>query len=170
MPKSNEDRLCHLFAERVKNSQEFQSWVLSQTKFGGYPNHVRLLHEEQMSIRPRKEWWRHWWCHIPELNKDRETDIFMVFENTETKRRFALHCENKTEGYKFSDGQAEAYAIRAKHMANKAKYLNYEDYQTVLIAPNSFREKFRTECEAFEVHISYENIAKSIPEYSTALK
>lgn len=141
-----EDELCLAFAESVKNSPEFTSWVLSRTKFEKYGALVHLLHEEQMSIRPRKFWWRHWWCHIPELKKDRETDIFMVFEVTGSKQRFALHIENKKDNGKFADGQAEAYRIRALHMANKKEYLSYEDFETMLISPLSFRTKNRATC------------------------
>jgi hypothetical protein len=89
----------------------------------------------------------------------------MVFDNEETNRRFALHFENKTDGYRFSDGQAKAYSVRARHMANQKKYLSYEDFETVLIAPNSFREKHRSKCDLFDVYISYESTANFIPEF-----
>ncbi len=163
--KKTEDDLCLLFAEHAKNSWEFLSWVLSQTKFRERLPHVRLLHEEQMNIRPRKFWWRHWWCHVPELKKDRETDIFMVFEDVESNYRFALHIENKTYGYRFSDGQAEGYSVRAQHMANKKEYLSYNDFETVLISPSAFREKYKPKCDLFDVYISHESIAEFIPEF-----
>src|SRR5258708_1300714 len=154
--KRSEDELCLAFAERAKEFPQFASWILTRTKFRKHADHVRLLHEEQMNIRPRTFWWRHWWCHIPELSKDRETDIFMVFEIEETKQRFALHIENKKDNGHFAEGQAEAYRIRAQHMANKMEYLSYEDFETILIAPAAFIGKYGAACNFFDTRISYE--------------
>src|SRR4030088_2688794 len=109
-----EDELCLAFSERAKESREFFAWVLSRTKFSNYAACVRLLHNEQMDIRPRKFWWRHWWCNIPGLKKGGETDIFMVFEISDSKQRFALHIENKKDNGRFGEGQVEAYRIRAQ--------------------------------------------------------
>jgi hypothetical protein len=163
--KLSEDQLCLAFAEQVKNSAEFAKWVLNRTKFKQYQESARLLHEEQMQIRPRKFWRRHWWCHVPELAKDRETDIFMVFEVVKTKYRFALHIENKKSLGRFLEGQAEAYEARALHMMKRPEYLNYEEFETVLISPRSFRARYGTECDLFDSYISYEDVAKYIPEF-----
>jgi hypothetical protein len=76
----NEDELCEIFAKRVKEIPSFAAWILLQTKFSDHANSTRLLHEEQMSLRSRKHWWRHWWCYVPELQKESETDVFMVLE------------------------------------------------------------------------------------------
>lgn len=165
--KPTEDQLCLAFAERAKDSQECISWILSHTKFKNHGSTARLLHDEQMRIRPRKFWWRHWWCHVPELKKDRETDIFMVFEIADSKKRFALHFENKTNNGTFANGQAEAYQVRAKHMANKPEYLNYTDFETVLISPLSFRKRYPKLCECFNSYISYEDICKFVPEFES---
>lgn len=162
-----EDQLCLAFAERMKDSPEFRSWVLNRTKFRNYEGRTRLLHEEQMTLRPRKYWWRHWWCHVPELKKDHETDIFMVFETIDTGQRFALHVENKKDNGRFAEGQAEAYRIRARHMANKADYLSYEDFETMLISPLSFRAKYPTACDSFDCFLSYEDIAGFVSEFGS---
>jgi hypothetical protein len=140
--KLSEDQLCLAFAEQVKNSAKFAQWILGRTKFERYQESAQLLHEEQMRIRPRKFWWRHWWCHVPELAKDRETDIFMVFEVVKTKYRFALHIENKKSLGKFLEGQAEGYNVRAIHMKNRPEYLSYQEFETILISPRSFRERY----------------------------
>lgn len=161
----SEDQLCLAFAERAKVSDEFVSWILSHTKFHKYAGSAILLHEEQMNIRPRKFWWRHWWCHIPELKKDRETDIFMVFEIANNQKRFALHIENKKSNGRFLEGQAEAYRVRAQHMANQAEYLNYEAFETILIAPRSFITKYGASCGFFDSIIPYEDVARFVPEF-----
>jgi hypothetical protein len=163
--KLTEDELCLAFAEAAKNSEAFPRWMLSRTKFAGYASAARLLHEEQLSIRPRKFWWRHWWCHIPELAKDRETDIFMVFEIAGSEQRFALHIENKMDNGRFAPGQAEAYRPRAVHMANKPEYLGYQDYQVVLLAPVSFMRNYPGSCTHFDACFSYEDVAIFIPQF-----
>lgn len=165
--KPREDDLCRAFAEALKEQPEFASWVLARTKFATHASNARLLHKEQMSIRPRKHWWRHWWCHVPELAKDRETDIFTVFE-LPGGARIALHIENKRDVSRFTDGQAQAYAPRARHMLGKADYLNYGDFETMLIAAVAFRNRFPSDCSLFDVFISYEEIAGFVPLFKAA--
>ncbi|RVU16216.1 hypothetical protein [Methylobacterium oryzihabitans] len=161
----SEDALCEIFADAVKDRDDFRLWLLSKTKFFGEASGCRLLHEEQMSIRPRRRWWRHWWCHVPELNKDRETDIFMVFEAAPSQRRFALHIENKRDNYKFSDGQASAYAPRARHMLNDPRFLSHSDFQTILLAPTSFQARYEADAALFDIFISYEETARFLPAF-----
>jgi len=165
--KPNEDQLCSAFAEMLRRSSTFASFILGRTKFASYATNARLLHEEQMSIRPRKHSWRHWWCHVPELRKDRETDIFAVFEVEVANSlfRFALHIENKRNVSRFTEGQAQAYEPRAKHMLGRADYLSYRDYETMLIAPIAFRKRFPSDCDCFSSFIAYEELAKYVPLY-----
>jgi hypothetical protein len=90
--KHSEDALCRLFANRMRDSQDFCGWVLGQTKFKART--ARLLHEEQIWRRPNvkpENWWRHWWRKIPELSQERETDIFLAFEDGADGSRFGLH-------------------------------------------------------------------------------
>lgn len=162
----NEDSLCRAFAERTRNSAEFRSWVLGQTKFGAQPDSI-LLYEEQVRSRPSvhpDNWWRHWWCKIPSSGKEGETDIFLVFEALQTKSRFALHIENKKD-VEFLDGQPEGYEARARFKMGDPKWLNYVDFETILIAPSAYREARRPSCGIFDRFISYENIAAFIPEF-----
>src|SRR4051794_4054179 len=98
-----------------------------------------------MTIRPRKFWWRYWWGNIPELKKGRETDIFLVFEIA-LNQRFALHIENKKNNGRFAEGQAEDYRVRARHMVGKPEYLNYENFETVLVCPTAFSDKYKAAC------------------------
>jgi len=164
--KPNEDALCRLFANMMRNSQDFRAWVLSQTKFEG--RSARLLAEEQASSRPKvnpENWWRHWWRKIPELDQERESDIFFVFEDEVDGGRFALHIENKQDA-KFLPGQAEDYESRARWMMRMPRYLNYSDFQTMLIAPQSYRERNQQAAGRFHCFISYEDIGRFIPEFA----
>lgn len=162
-----EDQLCELFAEKVKDVPQFTAWLLRLTKFAPYASHARLLHDEQMSIRPRNRWWRHWWCNAPGLTKQgRETDIFMVFEVTEPiPFRFALHVENKLGNGRFTDGQAQDYSVRASAMTDRADYLNHTDFTTILLAPKKFVDRFPIESEQFDVFLSYADVSTWIPQF-----
>lgn len=163
--KHSEDALCRLFANQIRDSQEFRAWVLAKTKFRGRA--ARLLHDEQIQNRPTvkaENWWRHWWRKIPELSQERETDIFLVFEDNADSSRFALHIENKQDA-KFAPGQAEDYESRARWMMGMPRYLNYADFQTMLIAPNAFRVQNPQKAGLFHCFISYEEIGRFIPEF-----
>ena len=166
--KLSEDQLCEIFADAVRDDPAIRFWLLSKTKISQSELDCRLLHEEQMSIRPRRRWWRHWWCTVPELSEQRETDIFMVFEVTLSRARFALHFENKRDNYKFNPGQAAAYAPRSRHMLNRPEYLSHSDFQTVLLAPMSFHKRHTAEATLFDVFISYEEVARFLPAFSAA--
>ncbi len=165
--KLTEDQLCEAFAEGVKEIPDFSAWLLQRTKFAPLAKSCRLLHREQMAIRPRKRWWRHWWCRVPELQKDRETDIFMVFETVSDRARFALHIENKRDNYQFNEGQAAAYAPRARHMLGKPQFLNYTDFSTILLAPLGFKVRFEDDCALFDVFVAYEEVANYLPVFAT---
>jgi hypothetical protein len=166
-PRITEDQLCSAFAEATKLSSAFRSWLIGRTKFAAHAASAILLHEEQMALRPRKFWWRHWWCHVPELKRDRETDIFMVFQDP-SGGRFALHIENKLRQGRFAPGQAEGYRPRAIHMSNQSKYLSYTDFQTILICPETFQARYPDECRLFDAYISFEEIAAFVPAFELA--
>jgi hypothetical protein len=166
--KLNEDALCRILAERMRESTQFRDWILSQTKFRGRA--ARLLHEEQVLSRPKvkpENWWRHWWRKIPDLSRERETDIFLVFEDSANGDRFALHIENKQDA-KFTPGQAEDYEPRARWMMRTPRYLSYTDFQTVLIAPKKLREK-DPRASLFHCFVSYEDISHHIPEFERTM-
>jgi hypothetical protein len=163
----NEDLLCRAFAEKIRQSAEFLHWVLRQTKFIENLSNAQLLYEEQVRSRPRVQldnWWRHWWCKIPDSGKEGETDIFLVFEDIQARKRFALHIENKKDS-EFLDGQPDGYRTRARLKMNDPRWLNYTDFETVLIAPAAYRAIQRASCDEFDRFISYESIAPFVPEF-----
>jgi hypothetical protein len=160
----SEDALCEVFADKLVGSDAFRLWLLMQTRFAGEAETARLLDREQMDLRPRKRWWRHWWCHVPALDHQRETDIFCVFDGQ--NRRFALHIENKLGLGRFLPGQAEGYAPRAAHMAGKAAYLGYTDYETLLLAPAAFVARFSTDCAHFDRIVTHESLVPFLPEFA----
>jgi hypothetical protein len=166
----SEDELCRVLADKLRDSSEFGAWFLTHTKFEHLARNVKVLFEEQRKNRfsAKAPWWRHWFtskCLCTGCFGGRETDIFVVFEAIETKARFSLHIENKTLNSRFTVGQAEAYAVRAKCWAGQKRFLNYTDFATVLIAPKAFRER-NPNTDFFDSFISYEELAKVLPEYA----
>ena len=149
------------FATGIRESSEFRNWVLSRTKFGDCE--ARVLADEQAAARRAKHWWKHWWCRVPELGRDSETDVFLVFERPGSYDRFALHVENKTAEGIFTENQVESYPIRAKHMMIKHRELfGYTDFDTVLIAPHAFGQRHVRECNLFGSFLTYEEIGRFI--------
>jgi hypothetical protein len=162
----SEDALCRAFAFKMAEAPEFVGWVLAKTKFAPLRDTSRLLWEEQARRWPHvlpERWWRHWWCTVPELSHQRETDIFLVFEVAGTNDRFALLIENKLKS-DFLPGQAEGYEPKGRFMAAKPEYLNFSEFQTVLIAPAIFRMANREKSDIFDCYISYEALSEFIPE------
>jgi hypothetical protein len=174
MQRVSEDELCKAFADHIKDSLEFVSWVLGYTKFAALGSEVRVLWKEQKEKRtsPNAPWWRHWHnpsCLCQGCRGGMETDIFIVFELIDNKKRFSLHIENKTLKRSFDKGQAEAYPVRARCWANKERFLNYTEFQTMLIAPNAFRQKKNNEeLVLFDSFIAHEEIAKIVSRFDSS--
>lgn len=162
-----EDQLNLAFAEMIAESAEFRRWVIEKTKFAGAGTSSKLLREEQAAARSAKYWWRHWWCFVPEVGAESETDIFLAFEESNSKKRFALHFENKIENSTFQPNQAESYDCRARHMLTNTKSatLRCTEFDTILIAPASFHAAYEGQCAHFGCFIAHEEIARFIPQF-----
>jgi len=165
----DEDDLCRVFAEGVRTNPEFARWLLSRTKFNYCTDRARLLYDEQVSARrvAPDRWWRHWWWHVKTLNKDRETDVFLAFQDASTGLRFALHIENKVNA-EFTPGQAESYGQKAAWVAareTEKRRMPHTDWQNILIAPAAYYSIRKVQCDLFDVFISHEDIAVFLPEF-----
>lgn len=159
--------LDHAFAETLEADYDFQHWLLSGSRFSWLVDEARLLVNEQASARRARHWWKQWWCELPDGSQS-ETDIFAVFEGA-NGRRFALHIEDKPGDGILTFRQASDYRRRAIFMARKERYLSYEDFETILIAPQIFLDS-HADCRAqFDRAISYEALAQQIPLFSNAV-
>ena len=161
MEKISEKALDKAIDEAFKTSPEFVDWFLSKTKFA--------------SRNAKYHWSRsnHPWGPVPISIHDPitgieevtvmegETDVLVVFE-TEDAKRFAVHIENKLTS-KFTKLQPELYAARAKHWLNKPMYRDYSDFETVLIAPRDFYERYKSDAVKFDQFISHEDISAYVP-------
>lgn len=167
----SEDDLCRAFAERVANSQDFKNWILFQTKFASQRFTSRLLKQEQALARPRvlpDRWWRHWFWRIPELGKEHETDVLLLFADDAEGRRFVLHVELKL-GSKLSAGQAASYAPRARHVMEHERRLTHHDFANVYVAPARTILASGADAEVFDAVISLEAIAVVIEDFAAAV-
>lgn len=164
---SQEAALDEIFANKIVESHEFRSWLLSRTKFAKLWPHARLLKEEQAAARAGKPWWKNWWCRVPEYDSDLATNIFVVFEIERTKLRFALHIENIGPFETFGENESESYKARALYMMNRDRFLSYMDFETVLLAPREFILNDSRSLN-FDRRIPYETIAGFAPQFAIA--
>lgn len=158
-----EDEFCGLFAQQIRNSPSFTEWVLGHTKFAHVAAEARLLAEE-LEKRKAKFWWRHWWARVPEVGRESETDILLLFGIGDAVERFAIHVEAKVDAV-FSPFQPQDYAARGRQMATDPRLL-YSDFDTVIIAPRLYLERYPVECGHFGSAISFEDIAAHIPAFA----
>lgn len=159
-----EDQLSGAFANRLTSSPAFNQWLLGRTKFRSVLPDARLMHTEQSASRSAMHWWRHWWCTVPGLGES-ETDIMAIYERS-NKKRFALHIENKLRNSRWSSKhQAQAYHARATFMMGQPRFMNYDDFATIIIAPYIFLDRWKTEVSKFDTLIPYECIVQFVPEF-----
>lgn len=94
--------------------------------------------------------------------KDCETDVLALFE-TEDKRRLALHIENKIAGGCFTPLQPELYRERLQQWQGRSNLGNYIDATSVLVAPQSFYDRFAQDAGKFDSFVRHEDIAVHLP-------
>lgn len=168
----NELDLDRAFAEKVSNSRKFQEWLLGRTRFSAIAKKLTLLNKEQAEAKPQKKpenWWRHWWCRLDD-GTESETDIFLVFESKGTGERVALHIEDKPPHGEFTPNQCENYDRRDRFMSNKRQFMNYGEFETILLAPKALATRNSGQIEHFGVFLSYEEVAEHIGLFSAALQ
>jgi len=151
---TNELELDNLFWKAISTNQAFQSWFLQRTKFA--PQTLDLVTDEK---------WHQRWYRDPITKKDSETDILLIFKDSKTSNRYAIHIENKPSHRIWEPLQPENYPKRADDRKDKWQYV---DYQLVLIAPLAFLKKSSHEIKYFDIAISYEDIGDFIPEFKHA--
>lgn len=168
LERISEGNLDEAFADGLSEQPDFLKWVLGGGRFSRYASGASLLREEQRAARPRaNRWWKHWWCRLPD-GSESETDIFVVLESSGT--RFALHVENKPADGTLSMRQAADYRRRAAFKSNDSAWLDYTDFETLLICPVEFARR-NADCVAqFDRLLTYEAIAQHLPLFAAALK
>lgn len=165
MTRPTEKNLDHALEDAFKESPSFTRWFLSRTKF----KDEEAAYHWSRSDHP---WGKVELTVVNTRTGDRETvvregetDILVVFE-TPAKRRIALHIENKIASGSFTPLQPEVYAARAALWKGDSKYDCYEEWETVLVAPRQFFDRFKAEAEKFDKFVSHEDIAVHVPLFS----
>jgi hypothetical protein len=138
MPTVKEKGFDKALEHELRTNPQFAAWFLNKTRF----REQKATCVYSRSNNPYGK------VPFEELNqltgqmatgtRESETDVLVVFETDDNKRRFALHIKNKRAGGKFTPRQAQNYKDRAKHWMGKSKYRNYEEWATVLVAPGKF--------------------------------
>lgn len=167
MAAVDEKQLDALLEQSFLSDAAFTQWFLGRTKFSGYA-------EKPVFSRSNHPWGRIVYTAIcPDTGtsttsiKESETDVLVVFEAPDNKI-FALHIENKMGPGKFTPLQPELYPQRAAQWANKSKYGNYTDFETVLVAPLHFFQRNESGARLFDRFISHEDIGDFIPAFGSA--
>ena len=158
----NEKLLDQELEIAFKENPKFTQWFLGQTKF----KDEGALYRWSRSDNP---WGKVELTRINAITGDREvvvkeseTDVLVVFD-TRNKRRVALHIENKLLSGRFTLLQPEFYSARADKWKFNPNYESYEDWETVLVAPRQFFERFKAESMKFGKRIAHEDIAIHVP-------
>lgn len=162
MPKPSEKELDKAIEEAFKTNPAFTDWFLSKSKFANEAANYfwsRSDHPwgrvEVTSINPE--------TGLNEISiREGETDILVVFK-ADSSKRFAIHLENKIASGKFTPGQPELYLARATAWLDNPKYGSYEDFEIILVAPQSFYDHNLAEAQKFHRFIPHEEISTYIP-------
>ena len=157
MQPLSEKQLDKIFADALRDSEEFRAWVLSRTKFGNRDAEVVIIRSD------------HPWSRSRLTGRDSETDILLVLRDRLTAETFALHFENKRANGSFTPLQPETYQERARQWLGLPKFGAYTDFECVLIAPRAFHSANHDKAEIFDRYIAYEDIAKILPGFGSSL-
>ncbi|MEO5925946.1 MAG: hypothetical protein ABIR70_19155 [Bryobacteraceae bacterium] len=150
----------------LKSNELFREWFISRTKFkGDNPEYLWSRSDSpwttvQLALPSDKT------GEFEIMKRQGETDVLFVFQfPAEPMRRCGLHIENKLASGRFTKYQPQLYAARAKQWANNPKYGNYNEWDTVLVAPQSFLDGHYTLAKPFGAFVSHEEIAHYITNF-----
>ena len=152
----------------LRDNGSFREWFVNQTRFKG----INATYVLSRSDNP--------WCtvkvHLPNdqtgelelVKRQGETDVLFVFQAA-PGRTLALHIENKLASGRFTPAQLqpEVYRARAELWVRNPKYGNYDEWDTVLVAPSSFLIRHATLAQKFGASISHEEIARWVPSFGS---
>lgn len=159
--------LDEIFAARLVDSHEFRSWLLSRTKFARLWPLARLMNAEQAETQQGQgPWWRNWRVDVA---GGIATEMLLLFEVEQTKLRFALHIETATSEEQLAASENGSYRTLAQAMMNQDCYLNYMDFETVLLAPQALIVGDARTLN-FDRRIPFETVAGFVPQFGQTLR
>jgi hypothetical protein len=158
----SEKELDRALALELETNPEFLSWLISHTKFAG--TDVKFH-----SCRADHPWGSHPFTssdlaadRATTVTRQSETDVLLVVSDGKG-RRFGIHIENKISSGRFTNLQPEMYAQRARHWIGSPRHGSYVDFDTILSAPEAFRQRNAEQADLFGAFVSHESIAEHIP-------
>lgn len=165
----SEKLLDQALEESFKSNAKFRQWFLSKTKRGSsYPNFVwsRSNHPwgKARLLLPNESTGA-----LEMVTREGETDVLVVFES-HTNKRIGIHIENKLANGKFTPYQPEVCAARAAVWVHNEAYGNYDEWETVLLAPKAFFDRNTADAGKFTTYIAHEEMAAHIPSFGTTPK
>lgn len=168
----NEARYAEPFAEALRSSQEFRTWVLERTEFRRFASSATLLDAEMQARRSKtaSSWWRSHWrsgCDCEGCAGGQETDLLAVFSSP-SSYRFALHVEVKQPKDRFpaSKDQAANYAVRAQCWARSAPkaVVPHQAAVTLLLCSQSKLGAYAPHLSKFGAVLTFEDITNAFGE------
>lgn len=164
---ATEKELDRALAAELENNTSFVDWLVSHTKFSG----CRVTF---CSCRADHPWGAHPFTVVDPntgenitTNRQSETDVLLVVSD-QNARLLGIHIENKVGAGKFTDLQPEMYAYRAAHWIGNLHYGGYTDFDTVLLAPEVFRQRNASQATLFGCFISHEAVGQHIALFQQA--
>ena len=165
MPSEKElDKVLH---EALAERAEFRSWFVSRLTRAR--SHTRLVMcrsnhpwTKVRLILPNQETGA-----LEATEREGETDVLAVFEDA-SGHRVGVHIENKRSSGSFTLHQPEVYAARAEHWVGSADYGGYQEWETVLLAPEVFIARNEAAARKFTTRITYEQIATRLPQFGVS--
>jgi hypothetical protein len=164
---TTEKELDQALAAELESNPAFLEWLLSQTKFSGSG---AVFHR----CRVDHPWGTHPFPSFDPatgaritVNRQSETDILLIVSHP-SGQRYGLHIENKVGAGRFTDLQPQMYAHRAAHWIGNPRYGGYVDFETVLLAPEAFRQCHSAQAAHFGCFISHEAVGYYIPVFQHA--
>ena len=150
--KHDELLLDHAFWAAISTNRNFFDWFAAKSKFAGLWLDL-----------DRTEKWHQRWFRDPETGLDSETDIALFLVETHQRKKFAIHIENKPPHGRWQPNQPENYERRA---ANRMRNWGHDDYQTALLAPDTFIRANMLQAGHFGFCVSYEDVASFIHDFA----
>ena len=164
---SSEKALDRALGIALGGSEAFLRWFLSRTSFADEVVERVLVRSDWPWGKVEVRLWNAASQSYETTSREGETDLLIVLQS-QRRGRFALHIENKLSSGKFTDLQPELYRARAAAWARNSRYGDYEEWETILVAPISFYERNQYEARKFNRFVSHEEIAMHIPEFRVA--
>lgn len=135
-----------LLAEEFAVSSDFAGWFLRQTRFANL--NARVLHVQ-----------------VSPSDNTGESDVVVIFEESEGNNRFALMIEDKIDA-PLQPEQEARYRLRGQVAVSRGEY---NDFEVILCAPKAYRTA-QPKAASFDSFVSYEAIGRFLREHDPSTR